>query len=291
MSEKPNNRNRSEQRDEILGRAMARGVREDGAVTPCPSPEQMAALVDGSVSGADRDSLLGHLAVCGKCRQVFVTARALVQEEVADGGRSWFVIPSALAVAVLLVLALTLTLRQPPVEQVRVAKLEEPAGSPGAVPAKAGEEPAKKAGRAAAPGKETLPTAGIAAEPVMLLTMEEAALPGSKSFGFAAHGGDDGPAILVKDLEVGADRGTFSLKVGFAPKSGGDVDLATLKLECLKSSPIDLTPRVMPYAGREGIVIERVSLPPGSYRFRVAIGDFNGRLSEKEFTVKVSVTY
>jgi hypothetical protein len=132
---------------------------------------------------------------------------------------------------------------------------------------------------------------GTCAGALELLTREEAALPESKSYGFSSSLRNDGPAISVKDVEIGADQLSFPLTVGFASKIGGDVDLATLKLECLKSSPIDLTARIKPYAGKEGVRIASVSLPPGLYRFRVAIGDVNGRMSEKDFTVKVSVTY
>jgi hypothetical protein len=132
---------------------------------------------------------------------------------------------------------------------------------------------------------------GTCAGALELLTREEAALPESKNFGFAAPLRDAGPAISVQDMEIGADRRSFPLVVGFAPKDGRPVDIVTLRLECLKSAPLDLTARIRPYAGKDGIKMDIVSLPPGFYRFRVAIGDCNGRLSEKEFTVKVSVTY
>lgn len=134
-------------------------------------------------------------------------------------------------------------------------------------------------------------SAGFAAAPLQLLTMEEAALPEAKHFGFAAALRSDGPSITARDLEVPPGEATFPLEVGFAAKDGTPVDLDTLKVECLKSAAVDLTPRIRPYAGKDGVKVDSVSLPPGSYRFRVAISDFKGRFSEKEFTVKVSVNY
>ncbi len=132
---------------------------------------------------------------------------------------------------------------------------------------------------------------GTCAATLELLTREEAALPEARSFGFSTSLRSDGPAIRVKDVEVGEGQPSFPLEVGFATRAGGAVDLATLKMECLKSTTIDLTPRIKPYATTEGVRIANVSLPPGLYRFRVAIGDVNGRMSEKDFTVKVSVKF
>jgi len=134
-------------------------------------------------------------------------------------------------------------------------------------------------------------SAGFCATSLQLLTMEEAALPEAKNFGFAAALRNDGPSITARDLEVAPGSRTFPLHVGFAAKDGAPVDISTLRLECLKSSTIDLTPRIRPYADKDGVKVDSISLPPGSYRFRVAISDFKGRFSEKEFMVKVSVNY
>ncbi|HBA89713.1 MAG TPA: hypothetical protein DCZ75_17505 [Geobacter sp.] len=131
----------------------------------------------------------------------------------------------------------------------------------------------------------------LAAAPLQLLSLEEAARPEARNFGFAAALRNDGPTISARDLEVPPGQTTFPLAVAFTAKDGTPVDINTLKLECLKSTPVDLTARVKPYAGKEGVNVDHISLPPGSYRFRVAISDFKGRFSEKEFTVKVSVNY
>lgn len=134
-------------------------------------------------------------------------------------------------------------------------------------------------------------SAPLCAAPLQLLSAAEAALPESKNFGFASTLRNEGPAIAAQDLEVDAKDQTFTLLVAFTPKDGAAVDISTLKLECLKSSNIDLTPRIRDFANDEGIKADSISLPPGQYRFRVAISDFKGRFSEKEFMVKVLVNY
>ena len=133
-------------------------------------------------------------------------------------------------------------------------------------------------------------SAGTCATTLQLLTGAEAALPKSKNFGFAAALRNDGPSISAKDLVL-APGETFPLVVKFVARDGASVDIDTLKLECLKSTTIDLTPRVREYADENGVRVDSISLPPGSYRFRVAISDFKGRFSEKEFCVKVTVNY
>lgn len=134
-------------------------------------------------------------------------------------------------------------------------------------------------------------SAALCASPLQLLTVEEAALPEAKNFGFATALRNDGPSIRVRDLEVPPGEKTFPLEVAFDEKDSTPVDVSTLKVECLKNNTIDLTPRIRPYAGKDGVKVASVSLPPGAYRFRVGISDCKGRFSEKEFMVKVSVTY
>lgn len=120
-----------------------------------------------------------------------------------------------------------------------------------------------------------------------LLSVEEAARPTERSFGFAAQASDNGPVIDAGDLEVQESR-PFTLMVGFSARDGAAPDLTTLRVECLKSPVIDLTPRLKPYVTPGGVTVERTTLPPGLHKFRVSINDVRGRLSEKDFTILVS---
>lgn len=291
-------------RDSLLGTAITKEIRSSGQTGHCPPPEDIAALVDGSMDGDARDKLLGHLAECERCRQIFVRARELIHDDQSAGERRRYVVPSLLATAALLVIALTLTLsaRQPTTaKKVQVAKQEQTA-RPAGVPAEAhqpgveAKEPPRRhqAGGMASPSPKKRTRSkgmnGAPESPLILLSAEEAAMPGYRSFGFASNPQQDGPAITAQSMEIEEGK-PFPLHVGFSPKEGSPVNLSTLKLECLKSTPIDLTARVLPYAHRDGVKVDRVSLPSGSYRFRVSVGDINGRFSEKEFTVNVGGTF
>lgn len=283
-------------RDSLLGTVITRKIGSSGQTGTCPPPEEIAALADGSIGGAERDRLLRHLAECGKCRRVFVTVRELVDDETAGGtGRRLSPPLLAAAAAIVVVLTLALTIRESTTDRIRVAQREEgrPAGHRSA-PEAAKPPGSDRKSPFPSPAPEATvppPTDGPAAQaPLVLLSAREAAMPGSRSFGFATNPQQDGPGITVENLEMEEGK-PFPLSVGFIPKEGSPVNIATLKLECLKISPIDLTARVRPYAGGDGVSIDRVSLPAGSYRFRVSIGDVNGRFSEKEFSVNVSGTF
>jgi hypothetical protein len=290
-------------RDSLLGTTITKEIRSTGQTGRCPSPEEIAALVDGSLKGDDRDNLLGHLAECDTCRQIFVRARELIHEDLPAGERRRYVVPSLLATAAAIAIALTLTLatRQSVQQKASVAKQEQ-AVHPAEIPAEprqpavALKEPSRshqERRMAASSRKERIRARGkngAEETPLILLSAEEAAMPGCRSFGFASNPQQDGPFITVQNMEIENGK-PFPLTVGFSPQEGSPVNLATLKLECLKSAPIDLTVRVLPYTQREGIRVDRVSLPSGNYRFRVSIGDVNGRFSEREFSVNVGATF
>jgi hypothetical protein len=291
-------------RDSLLGTAITKEIRSSDHKGHCPSPEELASLVDGSMEGDARDNLLGHLAQCDNCRQIFVRARELIHEDLPVAERRRYVVPSLLATAAAIVIALTLTLtiRQSAPKKMHVAKQEQGTG-PVAIPAEPRQpdtETKEPSGShqarlvvASSKRRERTRAKERAKAPESLLTLlsaEEAAMPGDRSFGFASSPQQDGPVITAQNMEI-ENGTTFPLTVSFSPKEGSPVNLATLRLECLKSTPIDLTARVAPYVQRDGVRVDRVSLPSGSYRFRVSIGDVNGRFSEKEFSVTVGATF
>jgi Putative zinc-finger len=93
-------------RYERLGRilAMAAGMEPSGG--QCPTLEQLAAMMDQGLDGKERDTLLGHLAGCDRCREVLITAVRLSAadeaQEVRQGWRFGFLVPYAAAAAVLI---------------------------------------------------------------------------------------------------------------------------------------------------------------------------------------------
>jgi hypothetical protein len=120
-----------------------------------------------------------------------------------------------------------------------------------------------------------------------LLTTEEAARPSNRTFGFAAEKADTGPTVDVQNIEV-QEAKPFALVVAVKPRDGAAPDLTTLRVECLKTPAIDLTPRLQPYITSEGVKVNQTTLPPGLHSFRVSINDVRGRLTEKDFTILVS---
>ena len=126
-------------------------------------------------------------------------------------------------------------------------------------------------------------------EPLELLTPEESALaappPGLVQAGRLLN---DGPEIVVSQPQENVPYNPpIPILVHFIPNNGRDVDLTKLKIEVLKIITIDITPRVLPYATKEGIKVEKASLPPGEHKIRVIIGDVSGGMTERVFHVKV----
>jgi|GEM_PF-4229049 len=104
--------------------ALRRELRHVKPLGGCPGLEEVAALADGLTAGARREELLLHLSSCADCRTLFLDAAALSRPESAGGRRDRFLFPSALAAAALLVLALSMSLKErlsPPVQLARLS--------------------------------------------------------------------------------------------------------------------------------------------------------------------------
>lgn len=130
----------------------------------------------------------------------------------------------------------------------------------------------------------------VAAAPVVLLTEREAALEDEPVSGFAPKFSPiaTGPAIRVVQPDTSKEATPpLKLDVRFVPQEGRKVDLAGLKVECLKIVTIDLTDRVRPYAKASGIVMNEVDIPSGKHRIRVTIADDQGGVTQETFLVKV----
>ncbi|MFH1328029.1 MAG: zf-HC2 domain-containing protein, partial [Candidatus Bathyarchaeota archaeon] len=78
---------KKEDRDEIIGRALSRAIKESSKVGDCPSLEDISAFIDGKLDEKRRDELLGHLSYCDKCYEIFSTTHeAVKEEEISDLG-------------------------------------------------------------------------------------------------------------------------------------------------------------------------------------------------------------
>jgi len=96
--------------DERFGDVLSASLREVGDGTDqCPSPEDIAALVDGRITGPKRDEIMKHISSCDTCCETFILAAELRKEAIAPGQapkeRSNFIFfrPMALAASILIV--------------------------------------------------------------------------------------------------------------------------------------------------------------------------------------------
>ena len=126
-------------------------------------------------------------------------------------------------------------------------------------------------------------------EPLELLTMEEALLaPPPHGLVQVGRFLNDGPEIQIAQPQENVPcKPPLTILIHFVPNNGKDVDLSKLKIEVLKIITIDITKKVLPFATKEGIKLEKASLPQGEHKIRVIIGDVGGGMTEKVLRVKV----
>lgn len=111
-------------RDTIIGSALSNAMANVLTVDTCPSVEQLSVLVDGHATEEGRDNLLSHMAVCDRCREVYLLAHDLSLEEPGyQNKRGWYLAGGALAAVVLIVLAVKLTIQEPSISGQQVAQI------------------------------------------------------------------------------------------------------------------------------------------------------------------------
>lgn len=94
-------------RDLIIGRALSRAMRRLGSPDPCPSTEEIASFLDGSLSSDQRERLLGHFIRCERCFEILSTALALEEsEEKTSGGQRWTYSAVAIAAVAFVILVI-----------------------------------------------------------------------------------------------------------------------------------------------------------------------------------------
>lgn len=96
--------------DERFGDVLSAGLREVGDKTDqCPFPEDIAALVDGRITGQKRDEIMKHISSCDACCETFILAAELHKEAIAprqapkERSNIIFFRPLALAASILIV--------------------------------------------------------------------------------------------------------------------------------------------------------------------------------------------
>ena len=122
---------------------------------------------------------------------------------------------------------------------------------------------------------------------VTLIKSEEAKLAPAGGM-IATRGISRGPAIKVVSPENPMNVvSPFTLKVNFEARGGAKVDPAATKITYLKSTPVDLLPRVKPGLSDTGIVLEGAEVPPGEHVIQLSVQDSEGRVTNTTFLLNV----
>jgi hypothetical protein len=122
------------------------------------------------------------------------------------------------------------------------------------------------------------------AQPLQLITADEAKLP---AFGATPvmRGITRGPAVRLASPEIVS--GTFPLKIVFVPHGGSKIDLASVRVEYLRGSGVDLTARLKASIKPDGIEVTSAKAPAGEHAFRVSVRDSEGHEGKTEFKLTV----
>jgi hypothetical protein len=109
---------KKEEKDVVIGRALARAIKGSAQADECPSDEDLSAFIDGTLDQQQRDKVMGHLSNCDKCYETFLMAQEMIKEEKEMASkvmtkRSWFYVPAAAVAAAVLVVLLKFVIQIP----------------------------------------------------------------------------------------------------------------------------------------------------------------------------------
>lgn len=134
---------------------------------------------------------------------------------------------------------------------------------------------------------------------VMLLSPEEALLGEMPAEGASREPLAEQRFIVPESAVAGPDIQVLSpepekaypsplkVLVKFFPREGTQVDLSSVKVECLKIIAINITDRIREYITSQGINVDKAELPSGTHKIRVTLGDTGRGVTTKIFTAKV----
>jgi hypothetical protein len=119
---------------------------------------------------------------------------------------------------------------------------------------------------------------------VQLVTSEEAKQPAAAAKP-PSRAITRGPGVKLASPDTVS--GQFAFKIGFEPRGESKIDTASVKVEYLRGSGIDLTERVKAGIKPTGIEIPAAAAPAGEHPIRVSVRDSEGRLGTTEFKLTV----
>lgn len=133
----------------------------------------------------------------------------------------------------------------------------------------------------------TFALAAAAAEPIQLITREEAGLPLVGIASGQVRNLTRGPGIDPLATPASVNGGPFRLVVKFKPSNGVPVDPATVRLTYRRQPVVDLTARVKSFVTAEGIEAPAVVAPPGRHIIDIEATDKEGRIGRGQLTINV----
>ena len=130
--------------------------------------------------------------------------------------------------------------------------------------------------------------AAPAAEPVRLITPEEARLPAADAGAAAERNLTRGPGIdAVAPPPIGVS-GTFRLSVKFKPRNSVAIDPESVRVVYRRQPEVDLTARLKPFVSAAGIEAPAVIAPPGKHELVIEATDKEGRIGRSRMTLTVA---
>lgn len=134
-------------------------------------------------------------------------------------------------------------------------------------------------------------TSAQAADPIQLITREEAGLPTTPKAAAGTRNLTRGPGIdTLPTPDKGVDGKPFRLAVRFMPSNGVPVDPATVRVFYRRQPPVDITERVKPFITPGGIDAPSVMVPSGSHIIEIEATDKEGRIGRRQMTLTVAPT-
>lgn len=128
----------------------------------------------------------------------------------------------------------------------------------------------------------------LAAEPVRLITVEEARLPSADPGAAQERNLTRGPGIdTVAPPPIGVS-GTFRLAVRFKQRNSVAIDPESVRVTYRRQPEIDLTARLKPFVTAAGIEAPAVIVPPGKHVIVIEATDKEGRIGRSQMTLTVA---
>ena len=129
-----------------------------------------------------------------------------------------------------------------------------------------------------------------AAEPVMIITPNEAQQPSSKKSQEPIYRSlTRGPTIeIVAPSASHPTKNPFRFALKFKKSNDVDIDLNSLRVIYEKADPIDITYRVSKFSTNAGIEIEFAAAPEGDHNIIIEVEDKAGRKASKRLNLKIA---